>query len=175
MGCCLVALDLDDDFLEQRPQQLLPVTRHGRCRAPDGSKIGSECEQAVALVLGESARGFPLAARSLAPRSFERAQAFLPLPFEPAGNKPVVGIDGAIAAFGTVRLVARPLDAEAPLLCQLPGALRVGSPRPNLVAPRIGAGSPLVLQFVTLHRLIRKRARTCAAKACRTWATSSAR
>jgi hypothetical protein len=40
---------------------------------------------------------------------------------------------------------------------------------------RIGAGSPLVLPLVTLRRLIRKRARTCAAKACRTWATSSAR
>jgi hypothetical protein len=46
-----VALDLRDDFLEQRPQQLLPVTRRGRCRVPDGRKIASECEQAVPLVL----------------------------------------------------------------------------------------------------------------------------
>jgi hypothetical protein len=49
----------------------------------------------------------------------------LPLALEAAGNKPVVGIDGAIAAFGTARLVARPLDAEAPLLeCGLSVALK---------------------------------------------------
>ena len=49
----LVALDLDDDLFEQCPQQLLPVTRRGRCGVPNGSQIGSEREQTVALVLGE--------------------------------------------------------------------------------------------------------------------------
>jgi hypothetical protein len=62
---------------------------------PDGGKIGSEDEQTIAFLLGERAWTLPLAARKLAPCGFERAQALLPLAFEPAGNKPIVGIDGA--------------------------------------------------------------------------------
>ena len=116
MGSGLVALDLYDDLFKQCPQQLLPVTRCGRCRVPDGSKIASECEQTVALVLGEHARAFPLAARKLALCGFERTQAFLPLAFKPARDQSVIGIDSAIAALGTARLVAGPLDTEAPLL-----------------------------------------------------------
>ena len=116
VGCSLVALDLDDDLLEQCPQQLLPVTRRGRCRVPDGGKIGSECEQTVALVLGEHAWTFLFAARKLGLGGFECAQALLPLALQAASDQPVVWIDGTVAALGAARFVACPLDAETPLL-----------------------------------------------------------
>jgi hypothetical protein len=46
-----VALDLHDDSSSSAPSNSFLVTRRGRCRVPDGRKIASECEQAVALVL----------------------------------------------------------------------------------------------------------------------------
>jgi hypothetical protein len=48
---------------------------------------------------------------------FEFAQALFPLGFDAAGDETAVGIDGAIAALGALRLVARALDRKAPL-CQ---------------------------------------------------------
>jgi hypothetical protein len=72
-----------------------------------------------------------------------------------------------------------PLYPGAPTTgpCQtwVDGRVRSGSRAQIWPHQRIGAGSTLVLLIVTLHRSTRKRARTCAAKACRTWATLSAR
>src|SRR5262249_43933216 len=48
---------------------------------------------------------------------FEFAQAILPLGLDAAGDETVVGIDGAMATLGALRLVARTFDCEAPL-CQ---------------------------------------------------------
>ena len=52
----LVALDFDNDFLEQRPQQLLPVARRRGRGVPNGGQISSEREQTTAPSW-ESARG----------------------------------------------------------------------------------------------------------------------
>src|ERR1700687_3660953 len=93
VGCSLVALGLYDDLLEQCSQQLFPVTRRGRCRVPDGGKIGPEREQTVALLLGEHA-----------------------WTLQAASDQPVVWIDGTVTALGAARFVACPLDAETPLL-----------------------------------------------------------
>jgi hypothetical protein len=49
----LVALDFDNDFLEQRPQQLLPVARRRGYGMPNGGQISSKRKQTTALILGE--------------------------------------------------------------------------------------------------------------------------
>ena len=116
VGCSVVALDLYDDLLEQCSQQLFPVTRRGRCRVPDGGKIGPEREQTVALLLGEHAWTLQFAACKLGLGGFECAQALLPLALQAASDQPVVWIDGTVAALGAARFVACPLDAETPLL-----------------------------------------------------------
>src|SRR5258708_1726407 len=116
VGCSLVALDLYDDLLEQCSQQLFPVTRRGRCRVPDGGKIGPEREQTVALLLGEHAWTLQFATCKLGLGGFECAQALLPLSLQAASDQPVVWIDGTVAALGAARFVACPLDAETPLL-----------------------------------------------------------
>src|SRR6266481_6420142 len=116
VGCSLVALDLYDDLLEQCSQQLFPVTRRGRCRVPDGGKIGPEREQTVALLLGEHAWTLQFAACKLGLGGFEGAQALLQLTLQAASDQPVVWIDGTVAALGAARFVACPLDAETPLL-----------------------------------------------------------
>src|SRR5258708_35804258 len=69
----LVTLDLDDDLLDQRLQQLLPVARRRRRGVPHARKIGPEREQAAALLWGEQPRTLPLAARKLGLGSFESA------------------------------------------------------------------------------------------------------
>src|SRR5262249_60913786 len=123
MGRELVTLDFDDDFFEQRPEQLLAITRRSRGRIPHSADICSDRKQACALCLGEHAGALLLATRQLSLRGFERAKALLPIALEAAGNQPIVGIDGAIAPLGTACLVARPLDAEPPLL---EGCLAIG-------------------------------------------------
>src|SRR5262249_40882689 len=123
MGRELVTLDFDDDLFEQRPEQLLAITRRSRGRIPHSADICSDRKQACALCLGEHAGALLLATRQLSPRGFERAKALLPIALEAAGNQPIVRIDGAIAPLGTACLVARPLDAEPPLL---EGCLAIG-------------------------------------------------
>jgi hypothetical protein len=116
MGRGLVALDLDDDFFEERAQQLLAVARRGRGRLPDGGEIGPEREEAVALCLRDHPRPLPFAALEIGLGGFELPQALFPIAFEAARHQPVVGVDGAIAALGTLRFVTCPLHPEPPLL-----------------------------------------------------------
>src|SRR5450631_2000981 len=51
-GKC-IALDFDDDLVNECSQQLLPVARRGRACVPDGDEIGSPRESPVALLLGD--------------------------------------------------------------------------------------------------------------------------
>src|SRR5215472_5798899 len=109
MGRGLVALNLDDDLVDEGSQQLLPVARGGRGCIPDTGEIGPECEQAVTLLVRDRARALPLAIGKLGLGGFERPQALLPFAFEAACHQAVVRIDGAIAALA-LRFVAGPLD-----------------------------------------------------------------
>src|SRR5262245_19986994 len=149
-----VALDFDDDFLEQCSEQLLAVARRSRWRIPHGVEICSHREQALALFIGEHARAFCLAAGKFGLCHVERAQALLPLALKAAGNQPIVGINGAIAPLSSARLIARPLDAEPPLL---EGRLAIGL---KALGSSDGGGKPRGLQrcnesarnsFVDLH------------------------
>ena len=46
---------------------------------------------------------------------FEFVQLLLPLRFEPARDEAVLGIHGAVPAFGALRFILRAFDAQAPL------------------------------------------------------------
>src|SRR5215471_1897743 len=70
MGRELVTLDFDDDFFEQRPEQLLAIARRSRGRIPHSADICSDRKQACALCLGEHAGALLLATRQLSPRGF---------------------------------------------------------------------------------------------------------
>ena len=96
--------------------RLLAVLWRGRGRSPDGGEIGPEREQTVALGLRDYPWLLPFAALQFGLGGIERPQALLPFAFEAARHQPVVGVDGAVAAFGALRFVAGPLQPEPPLL-----------------------------------------------------------
>ena len=81
----LCRADFDNDFLEERPQQLLPVARScGR-----GVRNGGETARAradAALILGERRWTRLFAARKLGLGGLERAQALLPFALEAASR-----------------------------------------------------------------------------------------
>src|SRR5262245_35538170 len=112
----LFALDLDDDLLDQSSQQFFPVARRRCGRSPDRGEVRAEGSEVGALSLREHARAILLATRQLGLGSFERSQALLPRSLKAARHQPVVRVDGMIAPLGKARCVARPLDAEPPLL-----------------------------------------------------------
>src|SRR5215831_10478007 len=112
----LFALDPDDNLIDQSPQQLFPVARRRRGRSPDRSEVGAEGGEVVAFSLREHSRELLLATRQLGLGSFERSQALLPRSLEPARHQPIVRVDGMITPLREARRVARPLDAEPPLL-----------------------------------------------------------
>src|SRR5262249_40586887 len=101
---------------DEGAQQLLPVAWRGRWRVPDGGKIGSECEETIALGLRDHPRPLFFAAFQLDLGRLECAQALLPVAFEAARHQPVVGIDSAVATLGALRFVIGSLDPEPPLL-----------------------------------------------------------
>ena len=106
----LLALDCHHDFLEQRAQQLLAIPVGGGGRGPDGVEVLSEREQRVALLARQHERLRVFTTRQFRLGGLELAKSVLPLGFETSGDQTIVGIDGPIAPFGTVRTVARSLD-----------------------------------------------------------------
>ena len=99
-----------------------------RCRGggvvPDGGQVGDELGDAGFLGVGEL--GGVLAAGLVIGflRVVERAQGGVPVGFEGAGDEPVGGVDGEVAAAGQVGVVL--------------GALDVGG------AQRVGLGGPVL-------------------------------
>ena len=61
----LIAVDVEDDFLDQTAQQLLAVAVGGGRRGPHAPEIGAEREQTLALGRGQRARPLLLAQREL--------------------------------------------------------------------------------------------------------------
>src|SRR6202045_1104000 len=105
----------DDDLFEQRSQQLLAIARRGGRRFPYALQIGAEREQAAPVFCAECSRSFTFAAGELGFGLLELAQALLPLALEAAGDETVLGIDSAIAAFGTLCLVPGTFSGEPAL------------------------------------------------------------
>src|SRR6516164_4843175 len=110
-----VFVDCDDDLLEQRAQQLLLVARRRGWGLPGFEQVGAEGEQTGAFVHTERPGTQLFATCKLGLGLFQFAQALLPLGLDATGDETVVGVDGAIATFGALRVVACPLDRETPL------------------------------------------------------------
>src|SRR6266545_1117554 len=100
VGPAFVLVDCDDDFLEQRAQQLLLVARRRGRRLPGLEQIGAEGKQADALMCAERSWAELFAPRKLGLGLVELTQAALPLGLDATGDEAVVGIDGAVAALG---------------------------------------------------------------------------
>jgi hypothetical protein len=109
--------------LEQRAQQLLLVARRRGRRQPRLEQVGAEGKQADALVWAERSGAQLFATREFGLDLLELAQAALPFGFDATGDEAVVGVDGAIATLGALRLVACALDRETPLR---QGAIAIG-------------------------------------------------
>jgi hypothetical protein len=105
----------DDDLFEQRSQQLLAIARRGGRRVPYALQVDAQREQAATVFGAEYSRSFTFAPGELGFGLLELAQALLPLALEAAGDEAVLGIDSAIAAFGTLCLVPGALGGEPPL------------------------------------------------------------
>src|ERR1700722_2487060 len=106
MCCRLVAVNREDDFLDQRAQQLLSIPRRRRRRIPDDGQVSPEGEQAFTFLSAEDAGALLLAAGELSLCGLKVGQALLPLALQPARDEPVIGVDRPIAALRAARLVS---------------------------------------------------------------------
>src|SRR5262249_51161644 len=127
----VIAVDGDVDLVQQGAQQLFAVLVGGGGRVPDGLQIIAEGEDRGALGGGEGCRAGGLAAGELGFGGGQVGERFLPGGFQAAGDQPVAGVDGLVAALGLGGLVAGLLDLAAPLLqgsvvplLELPGGLQ---------------------------------------------------
>src|SRR5215207_194845 len=108
--------DVDEDLFDQRPQQLLAVAVGGRRCRPDAAEVGAECQQPLALVIGQRPRPLLLAQRELGFDLGELCERVLPVALKTAGDESVLGLDLAVAALRPLGLVLRALDLQPPLL-----------------------------------------------------------
>ena len=115
----LLADHVEDDFLDQRAQQLFAVPVGRRRRGPNTPKVGAEREQSFALGRGEGARALVLAQLKLGLRGVKRGERVLPVAFQPARDEAVLGLDLAVASLRTVGVVLGALDLQPPLLERL--------------------------------------------------------
>src|ERR1700730_12007095 len=116
MGGRCIAIDRENHFLDERSQELLLIARRRRRRVPDRGEVGSEGEEAIAFFLAENARSLLQSTGEFLVRRLQISQALLPLALKPAGDQPVVRIDGTIAPLRALGLVGCPLDSLPPLL-----------------------------------------------------------
>src|SRR5260370_29572637 len=96
--CCrLVALNPDDNLLDECLQQLLPVARRGGRGVPNLGQIGRDGEQMVAFLRGEQAGMLLLATFKVSFGGVESAQTLFPLALEPTRNQAVIGINSTVS------------------------------------------------------------------------------
>src|SRR5271166_6777817 len=115
MGGRFIAIDRENHFLDERSQELLLIARRRRRRVPDCGEVGSEGEKAIAFFLAENARSLLQSTGEFFVCRRQISQALLPLALKPAGDKPVVRIDGAIAPLRALRLIGCSLRGLPPL------------------------------------------------------------
>ena len=106
------------DVGEQQPGDALAFAHRGGGVVPDAGQVGDQLGDPVFLGWGEGAgvlvAGFVVGGLGVA----QGAQGGVPVGFEGAGDEPVGGVDGQVAAAGQVGVVAGALDVG--------GAQRVG-------------------------------------------------
>ncbi len=111
----VVAVHADVDFVEQAAQQLFAVLVGGGRRRPHAGEVVAEGQDRRFLLWGQGFRAGGFAAGEFGLGVGEGLQRGVPFGFQAAGDQPVVGVDGAVAAFGPAGLVAGLLDLAAPL------------------------------------------------------------
>ena len=103
MHAALLFVESDDDFLDQGAQQFLSVARCSGRSLPDLEQIGAEREQAAALVDAQRPRSLLFATCKFSSGRFQFTERFFPFRFEPAGDQPIVRIDGPVSTLGALR------------------------------------------------------------------------
>jgi hypothetical protein len=98
------------DVGEQQAGDALALPLRGGGAVPDGGQVGGELADAGLVGFGElpGVLAAGLVAGSL--RVVERSQGGVPVGFEGAGDEPVGGVDGQVAAAGQVSEVAGAFD-----------------------------------------------------------------
>jgi hypothetical protein len=109
----LLAVDGEDNVLEQAAQELVAVSVGGRGRLSDAGEIGGEARERLSLLVaeGRGAAAFELAGNALlsvefGQRGFERV-------LEGAGDEPMLGFAGVVLAARAFGLVGGAFDGEA--------------------------------------------------------------
>ena len=111
----VVAVHADVDLLEQGAQQLLAVLVGGGRRRPHPVEVVAEGEDGLLLLRREGFRARGLSAGEFGLGVGQLLQRGVPLGFQAAGDQPVVGVDGPVAALGSAGPVAGLFDLAAPL------------------------------------------------------------
>src|SRR6266446_486566 len=100
-----IAIDREKHFLDERSQELLLIAWRRRWCIPDRGEIGAEGDKAIAFLWAENTRSLRQSAGELFVRRRQINQALLPLALKPAGDQPVVRIDGPIAPLRALGLI----------------------------------------------------------------------
>jgi hypothetical protein len=124
----VLAVDVEDHFVDQAAQQLFAVAVGGARRGPDAAEVGAECEQTVAFGVGQDARALLFAEGQLGFGLGQLRERFLPVAFQAAGDQAVFGLDLAVATLGLLGRVSGLLDLQAPVRegCVVVGLERFG-------------------------------------------------
>jgi len=127
----IVAVQRDVHLLQQGAQQLLAVLVGGGRGVPHLAEVAAESQDGLFLLRGEGFRACGLAAGQLSFGVGQFAECGLPFALQPAGDQPVVRVDGPVAALGPGCLVAGLLDLALVLgqgstmsVFELPGRLQ---------------------------------------------------
>ena len=83
----VIALDVEDDFLDQAAQQLLAVAVGGGRCGPHAAEVGAEREQPLALGRGQGAWSLLLAQRELGFGFGELCEGVFPVALQAAGDQ----------------------------------------------------------------------------------------
>src|SRR6516162_8741740 len=105
MGAACGAVHVDDDFFQQRTEQLLAIAiRGGRCR-PDFPEISTKREEFLFLFRAQRARALLLSPVELRFGGGQIAQPSFPFAFQSAGHEPILGFDHPILTLGPFGVV----------------------------------------------------------------------
>ena len=99
----VIAVDVEDDFLDQAAQQLFAVAVGGGGRGPHAAEVGAERKELLALGVGQGAWPLLLAKRELGFGFGEFLQGAFPVALQAAGDEAVLGLDLVVAALGLAR------------------------------------------------------------------------
>ena len=102
----------DDDFGDDRAQELLAVAVRGARRVEDLAHVGTGARHPRQFLFGQRGRPAGLLGAQVGLGAAQRAELVLPGTFHGAGDQPVLRLDRVVLAAGAVGLVAGTLDGQ---------------------------------------------------------------